>query len=199
MLENDSEKTPKERPGAKALLVQGALFTNTAAKFWSSLIDEVHFDYPDCDAIVLDTLTDALLSKELLFPEAALQRDLDKYAYPPWRIRQALREAIEEFELIGPPDVVRIRLFSGEVETKKCELPVDCVDADIFPCLLVWLLEWSGIPEWLWNDPTVQGDFLAKDHARSVHYHLRVELSNAHVSEGLFQRILKIHFTRRKD
>lgn len=186
-----------ERRGASVLSVQGSAFSNSAAKFWSSLIDEVCSDHPDCDTIILDTLTDTVLSRDLLFPQAALQHELDRHV-PFENIRQALRAALADFELIGPPDSVRVRLLSGGVERKKCDLPLDCVDADIFPCLLVWLLEWSEISELIWNHDSVEGSFDASDSDRALQYHLRIALSNEHVSEGLFRRTLTMCFQRRK-
>ena len=199
MLKNDADKKmPQRKLGAQSLFIQNALFTNTAAKFWSALIDEVDFDYTDCDVIVLDTLTDIQLGKELLFPEASLQKELERHIHEQWQIQDALRKAIEEFELLGPPDTVHITLFSGDIQKKKCDLPVECLDADIFPYLLVWLLEWSEIPEFLWNGSTVQGDFHAIDRARSVYYYLNTGLDNVHVSEGLFRRTLTIRCLRKK-
>ncbi|MFC1461458.1 hypothetical protein ACFLQR_02930 [Verrucomicrobiota bacterium] len=198
MLENDSHNGSCEKRGADALFVQGSTFTNTAAKFWSSLIDEVHSDHPQCDTIVLDTLTDKMLSRELLFPQASLQYELDRHM-PVENVRQALREALADFDLIGPPDSVHVRLLSEDVECKRCDLPFDCVDADIFSCLIVWLLEWSEIPEFLWNNVSVDGAFYAGDRDRALRYHLRITLSNQHVSEGLFRRMLTICFDRRKE
>ena len=124
MLENDSHNGSCEKRGANALFVQGSTFTNTAAKFWSSLIDEVHSDHPQCDTIVLDTLTDKMLSRELLFPQASLQYELDRHM-PVENVRQALRQALADFDLIGPPDSVHVRLLSEDVECKRCDLPFD--------------------------------------------------------------------------
>ena len=193
--ENDRAGRGSARRGAESLCVHGALFSNSAAKFWSSLLDELCLDFEDCDAIILDTLTDARLARNLLFPQAALQSALD--SQPPLSdIRRAMREAAAEFGLTGPPDAVRARMLCRGEERESCSLPLDCVDADVFPLLLVWLLEWSEIPECEWNNKRLQGRFDASDRRRDLIYHFQFSLINRHVSEGLFRMILTIHYGR---
>ena len=196
ILGNDSKHSPEERLGARGWVVHGMRYANSAAKFWSSLLDELAADYPGCDALELDVLTDANLERDLLFPESVLQHELDR-RQSLLSIEEALRETLSQFDLIGPPGAVHVRLLGDGVETKRCDLPLDCVDADIFPCLLVWLMEWSEIPQCLWNNPSVSGDVSARDRQRSVRYRLQFELINKHVSEGLYQRTLTLRYTRR--
>ncbi|MBU4200734.1 MAG: hypothetical protein KKG09_03610 [Verrucomicrobia bacterium] len=196
ILGNGAEKSRSGRLGARSLVVRGMRFTNSAAKFWSSLIDELASDYPACEALALDTLTDIILDRDLLFPESSLQVELDK-RQSLLNIEEALRESLSQIDLIGPPSSVHVRLLAGGLEIKTCDLPLDCVDAEIFPCLLVWLLEWSEIPHCLWNNDSLTGDFCAKDRQRAVHYRLQFDLVNKHVSEGLYQRTLTLRYTRR--
>ncbi len=195
LLSNSSGKTPVSSRSARGFVVRGARFVNSAAKFWPSLVDEWAADYPACDALVLEMLTDLALDRDLLFPETALQRELDQRREPgDWRA--ALRESLAQCDLIGPPGAVHVRLLAGAVAKKACDLPLDCVDADIFPCLLVWLLEWAEIPHCLWNDPELNGEFCARDCEREISYRLQFNLIREHVSEGLFRCALTLRYTR---
>ena len=196
MLGNGAEKKRSGRLGARSLVIRGMSFTNSAAKFWSALVEELALDYPAGEALVLDTLTDIILDRELLFPENSLQHELDKHQSL-LNIEDALRETLSQFDLIGPPSSVHVRLLAGGHEIKTCDLPLDCVYAEIFPSLLVWLLEWSEIPHCLWNNDSLTGDFNARDRHRTIHYRLQFDLVNKHVSEGLYQRTLTLRYTRR--
>lgn len=201
MFENltDNAVLPPERAssrrdeghGAAALNIRGSAFGNSAAKFWSALVDEVCGDYPECDSVVLDTLTGTPLSRQLLHPQAALQNDIDRLV-PSKDFGRAMREALAEMDIMGPPDFVRARLMSGSAVLKSCVMPFECVDADVFSYLLAWLLEWSEIPEWLWNDECVEGGFSADDAGRGLRYDVDLAIVNEHVSEGLFRRTLTI-------
>ncbi len=181
------------RRGAIALLIGGQLFTNSAAKFWSALLDELHSDFKESDGIVLETLSDTILSRELLFPQALLQREIDACA-PIEDVRRSLEEALEEMELTGPPDSVRADVLAGDAVLKRCVLPFDCIDAEVFAFLLAWLLEWAEVPEALWNSDRVNGGFTARDRERGLLYDMRAALVFEHVSEGLFRRILKVNY-----
>lgn len=192
---NDGAGRSSERRGAESLCVHGAVFSNSAAKFWSSLVDELCSDFEGCDAIILETLTDARLSRELLFPQASLQLALAR-RIPLDDIRRAMLEAVAEFDLIGPPDSVRAKIMSRGKERHKCALPLDCIDADVFPMLLVWLLEWSEIPECMWNSERMEGRFDAGDRNRALAYHFHFSFTNMHLSEGLFRMTLAIHYGR---
>lgn len=196
ILENDTESGPPVHFGARALFVRGLRFANSAAKFWSSLIDELQADYPECDTLLLETLADSTLSRAMLHPEDELQRELNRGGNTPRNFDQALREALAEFDLYGPSAAVRIRLFAKGAERKKCVLPLDCVDADIFPLLLVWLLEWAETPEGLWNADQVHGNFTASDRKRAWRYRFNFDFTRHHISEGLFQWSLAVQYGR---
>jgi len=195
LLGDKSAKITARRARARSLVVHGERFTNSAAKFWPALIDELAADHPHCDAIILEMLTDPVLDRELLFPVQSLQRELDRYQGRK-DFGKELREALSQFAMIGPPGAVQARLLAGATQIAVCDLPLDCVDADVFPCLLVWLLEWAEISQSLWNNPTVSGAFQAWDHERKISYRLQFDLGNEHISEGLYRRTLTLHFVR---
>ncbi len=195
MLKNDLANRPPRQLGARALMVGCSRFTNSAAKFWSALIDELASDHPTCNSIAFNLLTDIMLERDLLFPEHALQRELSQRKGR-FNIEETLQETLAQFELFGPPGAVQVRLYADGLEKSTSALPLDCVDTDIFPCLLVWLLEWSEMPWSLWNNASVNGGFVASDKERALCYHLRFQLANQHLSEGLHQRALTLCYAR---
>ncbi len=195
ILGNNSGTTPGKRSSGLGIVVQGVRFVNSAAKFWPSLIDELLADYPACDAIEFAMLTDLVLERDLLFPANALQRELDRRQERK-NFREAIREAMTQFDMLGPPGIVHARLLTGSRVITTLDLPLDCVDADIFPCLLVWLLEWSEIPPSIWNTPQVSGDCCARDREREINYRMHFDLHNEHLSEGLFRRALTLRYAQ---
>jgi len=191
ILGDQSGKVPSAASQARALTVGGVRWTHAAARFWASLLSEVAADYPDCNALVFETLAGTVLTRELLFPEMALQRELDRLQ-PTVRIEQALKEAMAEFEIYGPPGVVQFSLLAGDREIKRCELPLDCVDADIFAYLLAWLMEWAELPESQWNGERVEGVFPINDpdlpeSRDAAGGRLQFEFTRRHISEGLYR------------
>lgn len=196
MLDPDTEKTPRAF-GSQVWLVQGARYANAAAKFWSALIDELCADYPQCDAMIFEMLNGIPLTRDLLFPEQALQRELDGLN-PAADLGQILQDTLAEFKVCGGPGAVRLRLLSADAVIRDGELPLDCVDADLFPCLVVWLLEWAEIPDDQWNQSLLSGRVTARDRARGFRYQIAFEWSRAHVSEGLFRNTLTAGFLREK-
>lgn len=193
LLSNNADHGAECDFGAEALHIRGEIFRNSAAKFWSSLADEISADYPACTRLAMSGLTDARLSRETLFPGAALQADDDLFSgnIPPG---EALRRAMAELELFGLPGAVRIRLFDSDREILSLDLPCDCVDADILPYLLAWLLEWSGAPDADWDAPRAAGAFAAWDSKRRVRYGFDFQMTSKHVCEGLFERAVDMRF-----
>lgn len=195
ILGNASDKLPAAAQ-ERALIVNGIRFTHAAARFWASLLNEVARDYPDCNVLVFDTLSGAILTRDLLFPELALQRELD-HLQPTVPIEKALKEALAEFEIFGPPGAVQLSLFTGNQETKRCELPLDCVDADIFAYLLAWLMEWAELPQSQWNLDHVEGAFLARNpdltkNRAAAGGRVQFEFTRSHISEGLYRWRLRM-------
>jgi len=185
ILGNASDKLPAATSKARALLIGGVRFTHAAARFWASLLSEVAADYPDCNALIFETLAGTVLTRDLLFPEMALQRELDRLQ-PTVPIEQALKEALAEFEIFGPPGAVQLSLLDDDREMRRCQLPLDCVDADIFAYLLTWLMEWAELPESQWNSDRVEGAFPVRDPDSTVSGCVQFEFTRKHISEGLY-------------
>lgn len=197
ILGNESEKLPAATSKARALIIGGVRFTHAAARFWASLLSEVAADYPDCNALVFETLAGTVLTRDLLFPEMALQRELDNL-HPTVPIEQALKEALAEFEIFGPPGAVQLSLLADDREIRRCQLPLDCVDADIFAYLLTWLMEWAEIPASLWNSDRVAGAFPVRDPdlpegRDTASGQVQFEFTRKHISEGLYRWRLLMH------
>jgi hypothetical protein len=180
--------------GAPVLVVSGQLYQNTAAKFWSSLIDELAMDYSSCTSVSLATMDSVRLGRILLSPQDSLQRDFESLAKLDFA--QVLRETVEELQMFGPPPAVNVQLFS-DVELMASERPhIACVDASVLAYLVVWLFDWAGIPEDDWNAPVVEGKVNAHDCYRQMGYALEFDFKNHHLSEGLFDRRISVVFRR---
>ena len=186
ILGDESDKLPAAASKARALIIGGVRFTHAAARFWASLLSEVAADYPDCNALVFETLAGTILTRDLLFPEVALQRELDSLQ-PTVPIEQALKEALAEFEIFGPPGAVQLSLLADDREMRRCQLPLDCVDADIFAYLLTWLMEWAELPESKWNSDRVEGAFPVRDPDSAASGRVQFEFTRSHISEGLYR------------
>ena len=184
---------PDSRPGPKSLYIDGIRYTNAAAKFWPSLLDEVSDDFPDCTRIELCAPASGLLNRDLLFPELALEADIR--AMQGRSVRELMKDTLAELELLGPPAAVQVRLLAREKECLATELPPDCVDAETFPFLVVWPLEWAGVPETAWNDASVEGEFSGEDKRRGSIYGLSFRLTITPISEGLHRRCLSVTHT----
>ena len=173
-----------------SVVVEGIRYTNSAAKFWPSLIDEVREDFPDCSEIDLTAPASRLLEHKDLFPELEMEEDLQSLLETD--LETAIRDTIAELEMLGPPVAVRVRLLDGENELLSDNLPLDSVDSEIFGYLAAWLLNWSHIPESVWNNEFVSGRFEAEDKRRGLSYDAPFEITSRHISEGLFQRTVSI-------
>jgi hypothetical protein len=181
-------------PGPAVMYVDGVPSTNSAAKFWPSLVDEVCGEYPACTRLELSAAATAPLLFEDLFPSWSLQQGLDELRDAD--IRKAMERTLAELELLGGPTAVVLRLLSGDAEPLLKGLPQDCIDAETFPFLLVWLLEWAGVHHSRWNDDRVAGELTMVNHERRLRYELAFELLHEHLSEGLYRRTVSIRFQR---
>jgi hypothetical protein len=101
-------------------------------------------------------------------------------------IEQALKEALAEFEIFGPPGAVQFSLLADDREIRHWQLPLDCVDADIFAYLLVWLMEWAELPASQWNSDRVEGVFPVRDPDSAASGRVQFEFTRRHISEGLY-------------
>ncbi|MDO9542851.1 MAG: hypothetical protein Q7J98_11090 [Kiritimatiellia bacterium] len=196
MLKNSDKKYAVTHFGAKVLSIRGQRFNNSAAKFWSALIDELTEEYKDCRGVVLEAVNEGNLNPALLFPERELEHELNLLSTDLEDIRAVWQKALEDFELYGPPGAVSMKFFSDSGEMRQIALPMDCVDAEIFLYLLAWLLEWSDLPTSTWNEPEVKGSFLATDPARGFKYNFDFTVEHAPLKEGLFTWRLSLRFER---
>jgi len=183
------ERVPRS-PGPNSLFVGGVRYANAAAKFWASLIDDIRQDFPNCSMVELTATTGERLEPRHLFPEIALEEDLHDLLE--MDIREMMRNTLAELEMLGAPSSVHIRLHSGRREVLSVELPLDCIDAEIFPYVLVWPLQWAGIPDCSWNSELLSGDITAEDRKRGLVYQITFSLMNHHLGEGLFRRSISM-------
>lgn len=180
--------------GAKTLHVNGFPYENTAAKFWSCLLDEVANDYPAGTQVAIAATCGGPLVADLLVPEMMLQRDMRKLESED--AQGVIDDAMGVLELIGPPSGVRLRLVgSGESATLH-EIDLPDIDAELMPFLLAWLLEWARVPDGLWNRKRVRGTFEAEDRQRHLVYKVAFELVTRLLSEELYQREIVLQFER---
>ena len=182
--------------GAKRVFVHGLPYDNAAAKFWTCLMDEVVEDYPEGTGVALSAPTGGLLHPDLLVPEATLARDFERLKDSD--LQGTFRDVLAALEAAGPPSPVSLRLVSNRPEVKSDEIPLEFLDAEVLPFLLVWLVEWATVPDAQWNDQHVRGRFTAEDRDRGLRYKVRFDLKNQHLSEGLFVREVVLHFRREK-
>ena len=194
LLRDEPKDAPPPTPGPAAWLVGGVRHANSAAKFWMTLLDETRTLYPEADRIELATTGSGPLERRYLSPEQVLQEDLDRLCDTD--LAEAMRSALAELELTGPPSPVRARILAGDRELLTRELPADILDSEILPFLLAWLLEWAGIPDFMWNNEFLSGSFAAE--ARRA-YSVRFDLVRRHLSEGLFEITLTLAAERLTD
>lgn len=169
--------------------VNGIEYDNTASHFWPRITGEAYGLYPELDAIELSAPATEPLDRSMLRPGLSLQKDIDRL----WSqdFSALISQTMAELEIFGPPASVQCRLMHENRPPFESALPIDCVDSEIFPYLLVWLLEWAQIPESLWNMSCVEGAFRA-DYPDGISQHMSFELKKDHLSEDLHRHILII-------
>lgn len=190
LLSEDSASPGGRRAGASGVRVESVAYRNSAARFWTSLLDEVVEDFPSCDALEIESVSGGLLSPVHLDPAAMLQRDMR--GLEGTKIDDLVRDVVAELEVLGPPAAVEARVFEGPRLVCARVLPYEVVDAELMPFLIVWLLEWARLAEFSWNGAEVRGLFVATDPERGLEYPVRYELRNTHLSEGLYRRVVRL-------
>lgn len=193
LISGKPDNEPPKPRGAPALFIGGIRYANAAAKFWSSIIDEVREDFPGCTSIELSASSAGELCRDLLFPQRSLERAIEEFAFRD--LDTMIKGVVAEMELLGPPSAVQVRLASETSELFSGSLPLECVDAEIFPHLIVWPLAWSGVPDEKWNDAEVDGEIKAEDRRRRIGYDISFVLSAKHISEGLYLRAIAVNPT----
>jgi len=187
---SENDENDEGRPRPTVLHIDGRPYVNTAAKFWPTLIDEVLEEYPSATAIELTAPAHSPLSRRFLDPASALSEALARLRNVD--IHAAIASTLAELELLGGPASVMLRILAGDAELANRDLPIDCIDADILPYLVTWLLEWTGLPESKWNDEFLSGAFTAEDRPRRRTYRIDHGLRREHLSEGLHRWSLTI-------
>jgi len=179
------------------LIVDGEWYANSAAKFWPWFLDETLRAWPEASAAELSTLSGALLDHRLLFPQCALQAELEQIL----RGESSLNwnETLAELELVGEPCPVRVCVHGDGGHSVLSDGVSDVVDSETLPYLVVWLLQWSSIPPDQWNRPLVNGSFTGHDPFRELAYTFRFSLSSCHLSEGLYRRTVMLDHTAGAD
>ena len=187
MLRRNHQDNPiPDKPGVECLFVNGKAFANSAAKFWASLTDEILADFPACRSAEVAGIIPGKLNRNALFPGKSLENSIPGLLACDFETE--MRNASAELELLGEPVPISVRLFSGNKEIFSGNIPPDCGDSEILPFLVTWLLEWSSVPETMWNNKRVSGSFTAVDKKRGLTYMISFRLDNNHLSEGLWQR-----------
>jgi hypothetical protein len=184
----DVETADKSLPPIGGWVVGERYFANTAAKFWPRLIEEVVRAYPRFTVVALNALATGELDSDQLYPDRALERDLRRLVKT--SLTASMEKVIAELDLFGPPAAVAIRIFQEDEEAYADVLPLDSVDADTWPNLLVWLLAWAEVPASQWNPEFVQGEFEAEDPDRGTRYAVTFDLDNRLIDRGFYQRTL---------
>lgn len=190
----ESSFSSRTAVSSRAWVVGGVRYANSAAKFWPLFLDEIQVRHPHADGLTLAAPGDGPLHPGLLMPEQTLAESLERMNKDT-DFNVAMRSIAAELEVTGPPSAVTLAIVSGEKLLENEEL-TDFLDAEIFPFLLVWLLEWSCLKEAAWNRPSLRGDFRADDVDRCVRYRIRFQLKNRYLSEGLFRRSLVLRWDR---
>ena len=186
----DADSPVPERPSVDGWFVGGVRYRNSAAKFWPSLIDEAREEFPACSSLELSAAIGCRLDNKHLFPQIELQEQFDRLEH--LDMAGLISEAIAQLEIFGPPSAVTVRVFDGNTEAAAHELPAECMDAEIFPYMAAWPLEWAGISETLWNNEFLSGGFKAEDRRRRRLYHIELAVTNRHLSEGLYARSISL-------
>ena len=180
----------EEQPSARALYVRGRRYQHSAAKFWPTLVDEVRRDFPQCSVIELSVPVTSPLSSDHLHPVLSLERQFERLAGVD--LRKVISETLAELDIMGGPASVRVRLLAGDAELAAATLADDCVDAEIFPYLAVWLLEWAGIDSCEWGSEFLAGEFLAEDRLRRCSYDISFGVRYRELSEGLRELVVAL-------
>jgi hypothetical protein len=180
--------------GAPKLKIQNEIFTNTAAKFWSLLLEEAHFCWPDSDYVVLTSLVNGKLSERLLYPEMQLNEELQKQQSSFESYQQKINGVLAELELGGAPDSVKLQVWGSSRQFADIELPLSEIDAEIFTCLLAWLLKWGSVPADKWINSRLLCHLKAKDPVRKLLYYLEVLVIQQDIIEGLVKTKAVIYY-----
>lgn len=174
--------------------VDGKWYAHSAAKFWPRLLDDVKAGCPGWRVAELTTFTEAPLDRDLLSPLNALRRGLLDLAFAD--VPREMARTLAELEMTGPPAGVTLHcLGPGGTVLETRALPD--LDGEVFANLVVWLLEWAGIPDALWNHGEVNGRFLAAASPHGEAREIAFRLEHRHLSEGLHRCSVRLDLPER--
>jgi len=172
------------------ILVNNITYTNSAAKFWYGLIEEMRNDFPTCTKVELSTSTPDSLTEDILSPELALERDLERLMFKD--ISAELSDTIAALEIFGPPPPVHIQIYTDKTQIISRDLSQEIMDAEIFSYLAAWLLKWAEIPLCLWNNETLNGTIVIQEMKIKTASRIRFEMKKQQISEGLYRKSIKL-------
>jgi hypothetical protein len=183
LLSSTQKDAATEGVAAEKLFVDGIPYQNSAAKFWTALADEALKLYGPGVAVELTVLSSVQLTRKLLFPHLVTEEDLADVLGRP--CARALAELAATLDLIGPPGSVTVRAYRGFTEFHRSALPADCLDGETFPYVIVWLVEWAGIPPARWNGEEVSGEIEGEDVRAKRLFRLPFTVRRSPAAEGL--------------
>ena len=189
---NPAEALRLPIPAPASLAVGEITYTNTAAKFWATLFHEVHWCFPQCDRVELRALCSGTLCSTVLDPAASLSREIERLKGQ--NVRELLYDTIAQLALDGPPPPVRVQVLANGTPALNRDIPPDCLDAELFPYFLCWLLQWAGITHHLWDAESLCGGFTATVPGANRRYALELDVHGRHVSEGLYEREVSVAY-----
>ena len=99
------------------LYIDDAPYTNSAAKFWPTLIDELLEEYPSATAFELTAPAPSVLTPRCLDPAAALEESLERLKNVD--IRAAMASTLAELELLFAQQERVIGSLRGLVERRR--------------------------------------------------------------------------------
>jgi hypothetical protein len=174
------------------LIVDGTCYRNSAAKFWPRFLDELQGEFPGAAAFELSAPGSGVLDRRVLNPEASLAAEWERLD-----AAGAAREyaaTVEELALLGPPAGVRLRVLGAEVLADRA---VEAIDAETFPYLLGWLMEWAAIAEPRWCHALVSGQFEAEEPGRGMRFAIAFDAVTEALGEGLVRRVVTVRGGKR--
>lgn len=190
LLRDLTDDDPLDAPRTTCLVVDDTPYSHTAAKFWPGLIDEMITCVPGSTMIKLTAPSTGPLTPDLLFPENALQRQLD--ALENADLGETMADALAELNLLGPPSPVLAHVYKGRDEQLTRTLPPESLDAETFATMMAWLYQWAGLAATRWNDTRLSGTVTGKDPDRERIYCMTFSSTALPMTEGLINRSLSL-------
>ena len=178
------------KTGSAEWLVGGKKFSNSAVKFWSTVVEDADVEFPGSERLVLSSYSDRMLRRCDLNPNGMEAFDLCCLAGLDFAAEW--QKTVEEMELTGMPAAVKLTLHGAGRLIVERMLEADCMDSEVFPFFAVWLLEWADVPESEWNTENVVGKFTSGDSYRGIEYWLDFTIASRHLSEGLYCRDVSV-------